>query len=73
MCQAYEAERKFVIWKEERDRKHGKPVGCSFQAGYFQCPNKFNTYALTEVCAKGEWGWRCRDCGTFYPAMERVG
>lgn len=48
MCQAYQSEASYVIWKEERDHKAGKPYGCSFQAGYFQCPNEYNQYCLSE-------------------------
>lgn len=67
MCQAYQSEASYVIWKEERDHKAGKPYGCSFQAGYFQCPNEYNQYCLSEDVS----GWTCDTCGTFYPRTDK--
>lgn len=78
MCQAYEAEAAFVRWREERDAEAGRPYGCDFQAGYFQCPERNNYYALSErykvVSTSGDklWGWECRTCGTFYPNNKGI-
>jgi hypothetical protein len=53
----------------------GHPGGCDFQAGFYQCPNRWNRYALRPICRirSGHYvyGWECRDCGTWYPRRER--
>lgn len=84
MCQGYDAEHRAVLSMEADEVRRGHPLGCDFQAGFFQCPNRYNRYAVTytrEYLGKDKYGdrkygdrfgWECRTCGTFYPEKEPV-
>lgn len=74
MCQASEGEAAMVRYMEERDRRRGKPYGCSFQAGFYQCPNEYRESALVLLNrpARGGFGWECRDCGSWYPETQEA-
>jgi hypothetical protein len=81
MCQAYDgaAEARWYYQHVESEQKRGHPGGCDFQAGYFQCPNRDRRSALNFLCinlkeslngAERIWGWKCEDCGSFYPELN---